>query len=36
LGQAYLLPFAGWRRMISTKLNYGHSGTAPEKSLPPH
>lgn len=36
LGQAYLLPFAGWRRMISTKLNYGLSGSAPEKSLPPH
>ena len=26
LRQAYLLPFAGWRRMISTKLNYGRLG----------
>ena len=36
LRQAYLLPFAGWRRMISTKLNYGLSGNTPEKSLAPH
>jgi hypothetical protein len=36
LRQADLLPFAGWRRMISTKLNYGLSGNTPEKSLAPH